>query len=462
MGRSSDEQRRDAAEPALEDIRRDLKGVSGRLDRLLGYIEEHLFDPDLTIGGALQALDIVDSAISTEMTHTVGYPPRDYVGRHRVATAQRLLAETDVPVSQVWPLVGFGNYRSFLRIYRLWAGESPIDTRRRLRRNDGLDLDDPQSWRRAERGELEAEEVVEFRDQFAQRYPDVLDESAAPLSDAEPPLIVDGAVFERFQAEHVVWPALRDRPFEQQLAIVQRSRFTTPALFDLLRDKSRDEGRRQRSRRLELARLALASLDASAEALGPRIRELRALGWAWMGNAQRLEYDFLAAEGSFRKALAQLRGDRDSLAAGDVYERHATLRTFQRRYQEALDLLDRSREIFERFGDSQRQILVLMDRSMAEVFAGRPHDAVESLETAITLADGDERTTFQLNVSMAFALTQTDRYREAAEILKDLRPQLHLVETPLWLCARGVNQAEDGPTSGRAARIWAVVGDDTA
>ncbi len=107
---------------------------------------------------------------------------------------------------------------------------------------------------------------------------------------------VDGAVLARFVAEHEVWPRLSGLPYESQRLVVQQYVFTSPELFDLLREKSRQEGRRDRQRGIELAELALLSLDVSAAALGERIHELRALGRAWLGNAKRLALDFPGAE----------------------------------------------------------------------------------------------------------------------------------------------------------------------
>jgi hypothetical protein len=62
----------------------------------------------------------------------------------------------------------------------------------------------------------------------------------------------------------------------------------SPALFELLSEKSREHGRRDRQRVVELAELALASVEACAEALGDRAIEMRALGWARLANALRL------------------------------------------------------------------------------------------------------------------------------------------------------------------------------
>ncbi len=74
-------------------------------------------------------------------------------------------------------------------------------------------------------------------------------------------------------------------------------------LFDLLRKVSRLEGRKKRQRGIELAKLALVSLERSDRVFGDRIHDLRAHGWAWLGNAYRLALDFSEAAAAFEHAV---------------------------------------------------------------------------------------------------------------------------------------------------------------
>ncbi|MCP4656819.1 MAG: hypothetical protein GY856_15525, partial [bacterium] len=170
--------------------------------------------------------------------------------------------------------------------------------------------------------------------------------------------IVDRDALVRSFAEDQLWPLLSGLSYRAQREIVARYPFTSPALFDLLRQKSRAEGRRDPERGIELAELAVLSLDVSAEALGERIHELRALGWAWVGNARRLALDFPEAEEAFEEAVAQVALVKDwenSAVAADVYAFKGALRIFQWRFKDALELLDASLAIFERVGDRRRQ-----------------------------------------------------------------------------------------------------------
>ena len=83
--------------------------------------------------------------------------------------------------------------------------------------------------------------------------------------------------------------------------------FPTPALFDLLRRKSRQEGRRDRRFGIHLAELALLSLRRCEEAWTDRGYDLRAVGLAELGNAKRLATDLTAAEGEFVSCWAEWR-----------------------------------------------------------------------------------------------------------------------------------------------------------
>ncbi len=57
-----------------------------------------------------------------------------------------------------------------------------------------------------------------------------------------------------------MWRQIRYLPFAQQRRVVRWHSYTTTAVFDLLRDKSRQEGRKDRQLGVRLARLTLDSL----------------------------------------------------------------------------------------------------------------------------------------------------------------------------------------------------------
>ncbi|MCP4548007.1 MAG: hypothetical protein GY835_16200, partial [bacterium] len=238
--------------------------------------------------------------------------------------------------------------------------------------------------------------------------------------------------------EHEIWPLLSCLPYDAQRIVVQRVLVTSTELFDLLREKSRQEGRRDPQRGIEIAELALLSLDASAAALGERIHELRALGLAWVGNARRLALDFPGAEETFEKAMAELalvKDWKDSVVAGDVYALKGSLRTFQRRFEEALELLARSVTIFEKAGDSYRQTEELMTRAAAAYYAGWSGIAISDLTVALSLVKklNAKDLSVMVAINLGNALVYSGQFEPALEVVKAVDKRFCLLVNPLWL-----------------------------
>ncbi len=128
-------------------------------------------------------------------------------------------------------------------------------------------------------------------------------------------------------------------PFEEARATVRH--YGTRALFDSLLERSRREGRQDRRRGVDLARLAVESLDGCADTLDDAVYDLRALGWAWVGNAWRLVPDLRRAEEAFSQAGASWRAPRekkDSQIEAQIWDLKASLRLFQRRFRDAAEL----------------------------------------------------------------------------------------------------------------------------
>jgi hypothetical protein len=109
--------------------------------------------------------------------------------------------------------------------------------------------------------------------------------------------VVDGGDYERFRADQL-WQRIRALPFADQKRDVRDHLFRSTVLFDLLRKKSREEGRKDREQGVEIARLALVSLERHEEVFGDRIHDLRALGWeaACLGGAAAADLAGLEAE----------------------------------------------------------------------------------------------------------------------------------------------------------------------
>ena len=86
-------------------------------------------------------------------------------------------------------------------------------------------------------------------------------------------------------------------------------------VYDVLHELSRTEGRKDRWRGVELAELAVVSLEANREDLGDAFHGALAVGVAWVGNQERLALNPHAAAAHLEKA-AGLVAEHPELAPG--------------------------------------------------------------------------------------------------------------------------------------------------
>lgn len=88
-----------------------------------------------------QPLDVPQIASHAGFSHyhfirffhrTYGITPHQYLTRKRIQQAQRLLATTDLPITEVCFAVGFQSLGSFSNLYRRQTGYTPSEHRVRL------------------------------------------------------------------------------------------------------------------------------------------------------------------------------------------------------------------------------------------------------------------------------------------------------------------------------------------
>ncbi len=279
---------------------------------------------------------------------------------------------------------------------------------------------------------------MEYHEQYLRIYPHVARHAQTPAdAEPEPKLVVDGPRSDRLTAEGV-WQEIRDLPFEEQQRLVRGYLFHSTTLFDLLRERSRQEGRKSRRRGIEIARLALVSLEDGDAFFGDRIHDLRALGWAWLGNAHRLAGDLEAADAAFQKAdheCSETRAQRDQLVFASICDLKGTLRMFQRDYAEARRLLNQSCYLLRESGDQHGEALALVQRATIHVYAGRLADALKDLEAAASLIDEREQIdlAFAVRGILANALARAGDYPAAVRELGRARRLCCEVDNPLGI-----------------------------
>lgn len=100
-------------------------GAEELAERMKRYIEKHLDNPELTLNDVAEHLNRSYSYVSACFSKTVGMPFTVYLQKRRVATAMRLLAETEESVAQVARLVGYELTGSFIRLFKKEIGMTP-------------------------------------------------------------------------------------------------------------------------------------------------------------------------------------------------------------------------------------------------------------------------------------------------------------------------------------------------
>ena len=405
---------RKAAGPALERIRKDGKteGLPAQVGKLLGYLEDHLFDPALNVTRWRTAVGIGDNSVSTEFRAWLGTAPLQYLYERRVETAARMLAATGLDERRVALAVGFTGYRSFSNHYKARFGKPPSEGRDRA-----CPHADPSTLRRALRGELGRDEALRLLDELRLLYPDARPDSgnlveSAPVSRT----VIDGTDYERYRADQL-WQRIRPLPFENQKREVRGYLFRSTVLFDLLRKTSREEGREDRERGVRVAKLALVSLEGHEEVFGERIHDLRALGWAWLANARRLSFDAEGAEADMARAERQWsvpRAERDLAIAAEIRLFESGLRTWQRRYEEALELLDESIRLSRLIGNSLLQAQALVVRAGVGTYRDQFDVSIADLRSSLEIDHGDPHLSFIASLNLTNILAILGRGEEAA------------------------------------------------
>ncbi len=296
------------AEETLERIRehRQQDSVSAQVKALLLLIEERLLDSTLRVKALRQWARVHDTNISTRFANELGLGPEEYIIQRRMEIACRLLVATDLKVWQVGTNLGYADGHAFGRAFKNWSGgQTPTEFRKAARASSGepetlaapADLVDQEELRRALTGELEADRAAAviaglgvLQDQVRANYRAV----DPPIPYSEPA-----------QARGL-WRFMAHLPAERRALVVDThaADFETPALFNRLCTEAIEVGADDDVRGLELAVLAIKSLEPILGRLDEPLRlSFFARAYAVAGNAFRRSGELEDAAQSFAVAL---------------------------------------------------------------------------------------------------------------------------------------------------------------
>jgi tetratricopeptide (TPR) repeat protein len=233
----------------------------------------------------------------------------------------------------------------------------------------------------------------------------------------------------------LLWNSLERHSQERRLGLVRATRrFTSWGLCELLCRESRKAAADDPVRTAELAELGVLIADALEEGFPFEtgwVYQLRAFAWAHLGNARRVQGDLRGSDAAFSMSdpwwQAGEEATGDSLGYGlDILSLKASLRRDQRRFAEALLLLDEAITGYLR-GDPEYRDTHLAGRALvkkAYVFnhMAEPEQAILALREAERLVDVDRdpRLFLCLRHNLLDNLSSAGRFQEARDLLPEV------------------------------------------
>jgi tetratricopeptide (TPR) repeat protein len=249
-----------------------------------------------------------------------------------------------------------------------------------------------------------------------------------------------------------LWAQLKPYRFQDRYHLIRaHRRFVTSGLCELLCQESARLTAIDPDCAVESAELAVLVSDLLKEE-GPgrscRLYQLRGYAWAHDGNARRVLGDLRGADESF--SISDAWWDAGLAGSGDVFgyeplmlDFKASLRVAQRRFPEALGLLDRL-FLLHTDADSPRHPghqdahqagRALVKKALALAEMEEPERAIELLQQAEALVDArhDPRLYLCLRHNLLWNFTSVEGYEEAKTLLPGVAALCRELGNPLDL-----------------------------
>lgn len=100
--------------------------------RIREYIESHI-EENVSLEALASTARLSVHHFARAFKQTIGVPPHEYLLRQRVERAQKMLTQTDLPLSEIALSVGFSDHSHFARHFRRLMGMTPSAARWRHR-----------------------------------------------------------------------------------------------------------------------------------------------------------------------------------------------------------------------------------------------------------------------------------------------------------------------------------------
>lgn len=100
--------------------------------KALDYIEEHLFDQDLSVKQLKNQCSLRNNNISSRFKLRIGVGIRRYIEQRRMEAAKRLLASGKFRIYQIAAAVGYAYPETFCKAFKRVEGCTPCEFRTRV------------------------------------------------------------------------------------------------------------------------------------------------------------------------------------------------------------------------------------------------------------------------------------------------------------------------------------------
>ena len=119
----------DELQEFLREAHPDTKNVSEEVARILEFVHQHIFDPDMNVGHVKTNCGIRNNNISTRFRAATGLTIREYIEHLRLRAARRLLNGPKTEIYLIALAVGYHHLETFYRAFRRVFGCTPLEYR---------------------------------------------------------------------------------------------------------------------------------------------------------------------------------------------------------------------------------------------------------------------------------------------------------------------------------------------
>jgi tetratricopeptide (TPR) repeat protein len=238
------------------------------------------------------------------------------------------------------------------------------------------------------------------------------------------------AVLEGLDAPDL-WQRLQPLPYDQQLRQVEEDgELQTWALCRLLLRKSLEATFHRPDLAVQLAFLAVKIAMHLGDAYDRDwVMDLRALAFAYLGNARRVVGELKSADDAFYEAHSHLRrsGTGNPRVEAEILDLEASLRGVERRFDEALDLLEKVVAAFISEDQEIRDVHLVGQALVKKAYTleqmGDVEQAIAVLREGAPLIDEkrDPRLVLCLRHNLVWFLSSAAKSQEAAALLPEVK-----------------------------------------